>query len=753
MHHDERLGPLLDRLGLGMFRTTLDGRLLEANAPLLRILGLSSLQPGLDITRFYRRPADRARLVRTLSDQRQVNDFETALQRADGTEVIVLISEAAVHTADGEQVIDGLMQDVTERHRALEAARSQQAELEALIAGMNDVVLVLDRECRLLTVHPSAREILPRPAAEMAGHQVREVFPAEMAAEIERRAAEALEGGVAVRFEYSVGREEGETAWFSAVASPLPGQRVLWVARDITVRRSTRIELERTVSLLNATLESTTDGILVVDSAGRIASYNRKFVELWRMPREVLATRDDQQALKYVLSQLEEPARFLDKVTELYATPDAESHDLLRFRDGRRLERFSRPQRIGGQVVGRVWSFRDVTQRMLLQEQLQQAVKMEAVGRLAGGIAHDFNNLLTAILGAAELALEELDGSHPVRADVEEIRHSAGRAALLTRQLLAFSRRQVLRPEILNLNEVVTGMEKLITRLVGPGIATRYELAADLGTTRADRGQLEQVLMNLAVNARDAMPEGGALTISSANTALGERSPEGQRVVPGAYVRLTVRDTGIGMSETVRQHLFEPFFTTKERGKGTGLGLATVYGIIKQSDGYIWAGGSPGAGAEFIIYLPRVEAAAEPPPPPLAPVDIPHRAATLLVVEDEPSVRRLARRVLEQEGYTVLAAANGEEALDLAAQHCGPIHLLVTDLIMPGLSGTQLARRVGDQRPDCRVLFISGYSNDAISRQGALAPGASFLQKPFTRMELLQQVSRLLAGGPGILAS
>jgi PAS domain S-box-containing protein len=391
---------------------------------------------------------------------------------------------------------------------------------------------------------------------------------------------------------------------------------------------------------------------------------------------------------------------------------------------------------------------KDVTERLRLEQQLRQAQKMEAVGRLAGGVAHDFNNILTAILGSAELLIQDLPEGHEHRIDAEEIRRAAQRAADLTRQLLAFSRQQVLAPKVLDVNAVVQGVERMLRRLIGENIELRTTLARDLGAVRADPSQLEQVILNLAVNARDAMPQGGKLTIETAHADLDEDYAPATAGT-GRHVLLAVSDTGTGMDEATRAHLFEPFYTTKEIGRGTGLGLATVYGVVKQSGGHIWVYSEPGHGSTFKIYLPTV---AESPEPVVTAEQLAVREAaggteTILLVEDEQIVRSLARRVLIQQGYTVLDAPAGPEALALSDAHTGEIHLLLTDVVMPGIGGRELARRFAARRPDAGVLYLSGYSDDAILRHGLLDPGTFFLQKPFTPQALTHKVREVLDAG------
>ena len=394
-----------------------------------------------------------------------------------------------------------------------------------------------------------------------------------------------------------------------------------------------------------------------------------------------------------------------------------------------------------GRLLGAV---RDITERKRLEEQLRQAQKMEAVGRLAGGVAHDFNNVLTAIFGYADLMAEEVPPSSAARQDLDEIRKAAQRATALTGQLLAFSRQQVLAPVVLSMNDLVGDVDKMLRRLLGEDVDLRVSLASNAGNVRADPGQLQQVIMNLVVNARDAMPTGGKLLIETADAELTEQYAElHQPVIPGQYVMLAVSDTGVGMDAQTRARIFEPFFTTKEKSKGTGLGLSTVYGIVKQSGGYIWVYSEAGHGTTFKVYLPRVDAPVEPQAPAREAVTV-TGTETILVAEDDETLRPLAKGLLEKLGYTVLEAENAEQALGVAGAHAGPIHLLVADVVMPGASGRELARRLAQSRPETRVLYVSGYTDDAIVHHGMLEPGLNFLQKPFTPAALARKVREVL---------
>ena len=397
-------------------------------------------------------------------------------------------------------------------------------------------------------------------------------------------------------------------------------------------------------------------------------------------------------------------------------------------------------------VQGVVINARDVTERRSLERQLLQSQKMEAVGRLAGGIAHDFNNVLTAILGYAGLLLDGLPTLSPLRPDLEEIHKAAERAAGLTRQLLAFSRKQVLEMRVLDLNELVADMDKLLRRLLGEDIEVFTSLAPSLGAVRADPAQLEQVIVNLAVNSRDAMPQGGRLAIETHNAELDDSyAREHVAVRPGRYVMLAVSDTGTGMDAETMSHVFEPFFTTKESGKGTGLGLATVYGIVKQSGGYVWCYSELGHGTTFKVYLPRVDAPIERAPVRAAAGSPPPRGwEIVLLVEDDPRLRELTRRVLEKHGYTVLEAATAQAASALERGYTGPIHLLLTDVVLPGASGRTLADELLARRDGLKVLFMSGYTADAIAHRGVLAPNTAFIHKPFSADALAAKVREVL---------
>jgi two-component system cell cycle sensor histidine kinase/response regulator CckA len=411
------------------------------------------------------------------------------------------------------------------------------------------------------------------------------------------------------------------------------------------------------------------------------------------------------------------------------------------------LESTASPVRNGAGVIDKlVIVNRDITGRKRLEEQFQQSQKMEAIGRLSGGVAHDFNNLLGVIIGYAEIVQEGLRPEHPLRHSADEILAAGKRAAGLTRQLLAFSRQQVLEPQVLDLNVVVLNMESMLRRLIGEDIELSSAMDGTLGVVKADQNQLEQVIMNLAVNARDAMPNGGKLLIETANMEMDDtfitRYP--YPVQPGLYVRLTVSDTGVGMDAATRARIFEPFFTTKDKGQGTGLGLSMVYGVVKQSGGYIDVYSEPGMGTTFKIYLPRVdEVMVEGKAERVLSADL-RGHETVLLVEDEPSLRILTRNLLEICGYQVLDAKDGSEAMDISQAQSGEIDLLLTDIVMPGINGRTLADQLTQLRPKIGVIFMSGYTGQAVGARGILDPGSNFLQKPFTREELARKIREVL---------
>jgi PAS domain S-box-containing protein len=511
-------------------------------------------------------------------------------------------------------------------------------------------------------------------------------------------------------------------------------------AEQFAQRLADRVEVAETKY---ATLmQHANDAIFVVDPAGPVLEVNSQ--------AEAMLGRLSTDMVGRPFTDLVSPTSFDEAAAhfrQLLNLGTAQADDIhLRHSDGRQvcadLSAALVPVR-GEPVVLAI--ARDVTERNHLARQFQQAQKMEAIGQLAGGVAHDFNNLLTVILGYGEILLETLPADDPRRQDVEEVRKAGQSAASLTRQLLAFSRKQILEPVVLDLNAVLANLDRMVGRLIGEDIELIMRLDPALGQVKADGGQLEQIVVNLAVNARDAMPEGGTLTIATGNVELDEQYA---RTHPGAasgrHILLSVSDTGHGMDEQTQSHLFEPFFTTKEKGKGTGLGLATVYGIVKQSGGSIFVDSELKRGTTFKVYFPRVEGVVVPLAAAKSSGQLPRGTETILLAEDANGLRILARRILERNGYRVLEASNGDEALQICEQHQGAIHLLLTDVVMPGISGPALADRVALLHPATRVLYTSGYTDDAIVQRGVLSAGTAFLQKPYTSETLARKVRDVL---------
>jgi PAS domain S-box-containing protein len=525
---------------------------------------------------------------------------------------------------------------------------------------------------------------------------------------------------------------------------------VLGSVRDISERRRAEEVVRASEQRFRDLVENANDIIFTCDMLGNITSLNRA--------GERVTGYTAEEALKMNIAQAVSPddiAKVRHMLSRKRAADVATVYDLeLITKSGGRaaVEISSRAILKDGEAVGVQGIARDITDRQRMEDdlrssqaQLQQSQRLEAVGQLAGGVAHDFNNLLTAIIGYSDFALRKMRANNPIRRDIEEIKKAANRAASLTRQLLAFSRKQILKPEVLDLNLVVGDMHKMLERLIGEDIDLVTTLGSDADQVKADRGQLEQIIMNLVVNARDAMPFGGSVTIETANVVFDEAyTSEHVPVKPGKYVMLAVSDTGLGMDANTQLHIFEPFFTTKELGKGTGLGLSTVYGIVKQSGGFIWVYSELNVGTTFKIYLPSLTELHFDQELISFDADEKSETCTVLLVEDDPLVRNVALRALETAGYRVLESGNGHGALAMAHSCDDEIDLLITDVVMPLMGGRELAHELSALHPKTSILFMSGYTDDAVVRHGIMDKDIEYLQKPFTPESLVRRVGEVL---------
>jgi len=546
---------------------------------------------------------------------------------------------------------------------------------------------------------------------------------------------------------------EEKWVWEQGVGVRAPDGEIV-ALEGLIIDISERRRAEQASKLLATAVEQGAEAIIITDLDGTIQYVSPSFEQITGYSRE-----DAVGKTPAILKSGKHDDAFYREMWETLGRGEVwAGHFINRRKDGtlyRQNATISPVRDAAGAIVNYVCVARDVSRERELEEQLQQSQKMEAIGQLAGGIAHDFNNLLTAILGNSELLLNRVAADDPRRVDLEEIRQAGMRAAGLTRQLLAFSRRQVLEPVVLDLNEVVASVSTMIVRLIGEHVELTTKLSPDLGLVNADPGQVEQVILNLAVNARDAMPEGGRLLIETANADLDAAYVSSHAPVEsGSYVMLAVSDTGAGMDEATTSRIFEPFFTTKEAGKGTGLGLSTVYGIVKQSNGYIWVYSEPGHGTTFKVYLPRVAVAAAQPGAADA-ADGDGRSSvrgwheTGLLVEDDASVRAVVRRTLQSNGYNVVEAGNAGDAVRLAQDYRGKIDFMITDLIMPETSGRDLAQTVSALRPGIKVLYMSGYSDNTVLQHGMVSSDMEFIAKPFTQERLLEKIRQVLTTGNG----
>jgi hypothetical protein len=652
--------------------------------------------------------------------------------------------------------------DVSERRQAERARHELASRFEAILQALPDIVAEVNLDKAYTWVNRAGYEFF---GEDVIGKDASFFFeePTDEAYAKVQPIFDGSEETIAV--ETWQRRSDGERrllAWWCRALKDENGRVVgaLSTARDITGERAMEAALRESRETALALFENAAQGILWIDAEGTILSFNAMAERMFGYRREEIVGKNLELLMpeKFAEAHRRHQGAYFKKPK---SRPMGVGMDLVaRRRDGSEFPveiSLSHIATANGTMA--VAFVNDVSERhrsekerQKLERSLEHATKMEAVGRLAGGIAHDFNNLLTALSGFAEVVLDELPEDHPLHVGARETLKTCQRSTSLVRRLLAVSRRQMLQPELLDLNLKIAEIEKLLRSVLGEDVDLAVKLEKDLGFVRADQSQIEQVILNLVVNARDAMPRGGRLTIETSQIDVDESfQDQHPGLKPGPYVLVSVSDTGCGMDGETMKHIFEPFFTTKERGKGTGLGLATVYGIVSQSEGKIWVYSKPGTGTTFRIYLPRIARDGEAKASSSASRPSERGSETVLVVEDENTVRLVAVGNLRKAGYRVLEAANAEEALRVASSHEGPIHLVLTDVLMPGIHGPALVKLLEERRPAIRALYMSGHADDALLHHGILDGGFSFLEKPFTRAELTRTVRQVL-DGPGRLS-
>jgi len=652
--------------------------------------------------------------------------------------------KVAERTEELARTVEALKGEENERRAREEDIR----RLAAIVEYSDDAIIAIGLDGIITDWNAGAERMLGYSRSEIIGRSIATVTHPDHRDEALENQARLKRGDSVVRRESVRVRKDGNPIHIALTVSPLKdkdGRMVgsSGILRDITERKLIEDALRRSEASYRSFVENAPFGIVRTTPDGLIVQANPALVQMlgYTSEQEVIGLRMATDVYHHAEEREVATAwcRQQDSVQGIEVdwkhkdgrpfTIRCDAH-VVRDRDGNLefLEGF----------------IEDISERRAMEMQLRQGQKMEAIGRLAGGIAHDFNNLLGVIIGYGDFVSEQIGADSPLRNPVEQIKKAGDRASALTRQLLAFSRQQVLETKVLNLNTIVADMIKMLPPLLGEDIQLRTSLAPALGLVKADQGQIEQVIMNLAVNARDAMPGGGRLTIETRNSHLDEEFVMRHRpTIPGEYVMLIVSDTGSGMDAQTQAHIFEPFFTTKEQGRGTGLGLATVYGFVKQSGGYVWVQSEPGVGSTFTIYLPQVGEALPRAHTKDGGAALARGAETILLVEDEESLRTLTRSQLEDSGYTVLEANCGSEAIRIARQHRGPIHLLLTDVVMPGMNGRAVAEVLTASRPETRVVYMSGYTG--FSDYGLMNLDAVIIQKPFTRRVLLQRLREVIA--------
>jgi two-component system, cell cycle sensor histidine kinase and response regulator CckA len=697
-------------------------------------------------------------------------------QRKDGSTFPVEISANLIQF-DSREINCAIARDITERKQVEEALQESEKRYRLIADNVADVIWTMDMNFRNTYVSPSVLQQRGYTPGEVRNQPLDKRMTSDSIVKVIALFSEKLKfieavdpkGWEPIEFEVEQPCKDGSIIWTTNTVRLVPGPdkqpaSIVGTTHDITKRKRAEDALRKSEEKLTQALQGNSTPTFIIDgnhiithwnmacekltghSAAGMVGTNKHWVAFYPTERPVLAdfivdgsTQDEMD--EYYMGEQNESVLVEGAYEGEAFFPNLEEK-------GKWLFFTAAPLRDhGGNVIGAIETFQDTTERKSIEDQFRQAQKMEAIGTLAGGIAHDFNNILTTIIGNASLALVDVGKDGRLREEIEEIQTAGERAATLTRQLLAFSRKQIIQPKIVNLNELLIDIEKMLGRLIGEDVDILTIAGSELWQIEADPGQMEQVLVNLVVNARDAMPMGGKITIELANKDLDEsyfRNRGINEVQPNLYVMLAVSDTGSGMDNETQERLFEPFFTTKEQGKGTGLGLSTVYGIIKQNNGFIWVYSEIGKGTTFKVYLPKVKGDTKKEENERTSVSELGGSETVLIVEDDDSLRRLAQRALQQKGYHVLDAENGEDALRICVAHEGAIDLMVTDVVMPKIGGKKTAERLQPLYPNMKLIYMSGYTDDAIVHHGVLAPGLNFIEKPFSPEGLARKVREVL---------
>ncbi len=739
----------------GFWIVDMEGRFLDVNDAYCHLIGYSRDEllamriPDVETVETPEETAQRIQQIMETGGDR----FETRHRCKDGRIIDIEVSVNYLETDGGRMFV--FLRDITERKRTEEALKESEEKYRTLFESSRDAVYITTREGKLIDFNQAFLDLLGYSQGELMAMYAQQLYVD--AVDRYRFQQEIEQMGFVKDFGVKLRKKDGieiECLLTSSLRLANDGSILGYqgIIRDITERKRAEEAIYTERQRFQTLSEDAPFGMVMIDKDGTFKYINPKFRELFGYD-----LNDVPNGKTWFRKAYPDPA-YRHHVISTWIN-DLESHGpgekrprifTVTCKDGtKKVIDFIPVQLETGEnliACEDTTALKQAEEKMVaLQEQLRQSQKMEAIGRLAGGIAHDFNNLLTIIRGYSQLSLLELKESDPLRENMAEVRKASDRASDLIRQLLAFSRRQILEMTVLDLNMVMGDLDKMLRRVIGEDIELVTLLAEDLGRVKTDPGQIQQVIMNLALNARDAMPNGGKLTIETANVELDEAYARAHIAVqPGRYVMLSMSDTGVGMGAEVREKIFEPFFTTKEKDKGTGLGLSTVYGIVKQSGGNIWVYSEPGRGSTFKIYLPRVDEPLEEVREAVVRTELPHGSETILVVEDDEAVRNLASQILKSQGYRVLEASSGEEALGFYGVMKEPIHLVLTDVVMPRMSGRELADHLISLYPEMKRLYMSGYTDDATVHHGVLEEGVSYIQKPFTMEGLAKKVREVL---------